>query len=422
MLSQILTPTGYVPIGSLRAGDAVLAYDGGSGALLTNHLTIDPQLVDDKEWSRWWQGPDLIEPPFMFYRITGSNGKIWTLNSEQSIWRNGTSVCHAKHLVVGDTLYDDYDQPLTITAIESVGDLSWYRLEVDGDHSYIADGLTLHNASRFWVGGAGTWDLSTTTHWAASTGGAGGQTAPGAADAVTIDGSSGAGTITPSFGGTGSFQSITCGAMGMTLDFSVNNNSVTLSSNFSGTGTGTRTINLGNGTWTMSDTALTTVWTFATITGLTFSANSSTISFTGNTANLRSVNWGASLTYNTVTISGNPSGGDISFASSATFANFTVTGPNNLSFGNASTITITNAFTWTGASGSYIGFVPSSAGNLSTISCASGTCTISWGAIHNTTFSGGATFTASNSFDLGHNSGITITPPSGGGSSGVIGG
>jgi hypothetical protein len=51
-------------------------------------------------------------------------------------------------------------------------------------------------ATRFWVGGTGPWDGTTTTHWAATSGGAGGQTVPTAADSVTFDGNSGVGTAT----------------------------------------------------------------------------------------------------------------------------------------------------------------------------------------------------------------------------------
>ena len=50
-------------------------------------------------------------------------------------------------------------------------------------------------ASRYWVGGTGTWD-TTTTHWAATSGGAAGATAPTATDDVFIDGSSGSPVIT----------------------------------------------------------------------------------------------------------------------------------------------------------------------------------------------------------------------------------
>ena len=51
-------------------------------------------------------------------------------------------------------------------------------------------------ANRFWVGGSGTWDTTSTTNWSATTGGAGGASAPGAADAAFFDSNSGAGTVT----------------------------------------------------------------------------------------------------------------------------------------------------------------------------------------------------------------------------------
>ncbi|MCR4307833.1 MAG: hypothetical protein NUV80_04670, partial [Candidatus Berkelbacteria bacterium] len=41
-------------------------------------------------------------------------------------------------------------------------------------------------ADRYWVGGAGTWN-TTTTHWSASSGGAAGETAPGSGDNVFFD-------------------------------------------------------------------------------------------------------------------------------------------------------------------------------------------------------------------------------------------
>ena len=51
-------------------------------------------------------------------------------------------------------------------------------------------------ADRYWVGGAGIWDTTNTTYWAASSGGAGGTPAPGAEDNVFFDGNSGSGGIT----------------------------------------------------------------------------------------------------------------------------------------------------------------------------------------------------------------------------------
>lgn len=51
-------------------------------------------------------------------------------------------------------------------------------------------------ANRFWVGGTGSWDAADTTHWSATTGGAGGASVPGASDAVFFDVASGGGTVT----------------------------------------------------------------------------------------------------------------------------------------------------------------------------------------------------------------------------------
>ena len=133
-------------------------------------------------------------------------------------------------------------------------------------------------AARFWVGGTGTWDASSTTNWSATTGGAGGASVPTSADTVTIDASSGSGTITVNTNFT--ITTLTCGAMNMTLDFSANNNTPTITSSFTISGTGTRTLNMGNGVWTFSGLA----FTIGTITNLTINQGASSILFT-NTSN-----------------------------------------------------------------------------------------------------------------------------------------
>lgn len=47
-------------------------------------------------------------------------------------------------------------------------------------------------ANRFWVGGTGNWDAATTTHWSATSGGAGGASVPTSSDNVTFDSASNA--------------------------------------------------------------------------------------------------------------------------------------------------------------------------------------------------------------------------------------
>jgi hypothetical protein len=53
--------------------------------------------------------------------------------------------------------------------------------------------------TRYWVGGNGTWDATDTTHWASTSGGAGGASVPGATDTVIVDSASGSPTITVAF-------------------------------------------------------------------------------------------------------------------------------------------------------------------------------------------------------------------------------
>ena len=258
-------------------------------------------------------------------------------------------------------------------------------------------------ASRFWVGGTGTWDGSTTTHWASSTGGAGGQSVPGVNDTVTLDGSSGGGTVTVNT--TVTVQSITCGAFTGTLDFSANNNNVTLSAggtSFNGSGSGTRTINLGNGTWTLSGANAT--WSIATTTGLTFNANSSTIVLAGNVTNGKAFTGGAGLTYSTITFGPNTSSGAFIIQNSFNISMLNIIGPAIVTFAGL-TLTVTT-LTITSSISGLVRLV-----TAGTISMASGAPLISWTGIGDMTFSGGATFTAQNSFNLGNNTGITITPP-----------
>jgi len=416
---QVLTPSGYVSPAALANGADVCAFDSATGAPIVNQVE-DIGFVDYAEWCRWWENEESV-PDFTWYRINGS----YLLFREQSIWRNETNVCHVRHLVVGDVIYDDHDQPLTITSLETVEDhsLIWYRFDISGDHSYIIDGLTVHNASRFWVGGSGTWDSTTTTNWAASSGGAGGQSVPGSADTVTLDANVGTGnTVTLNFGGTVTIQSLTCGALVGTFDNSVNNNNMTLSlsgTSFGGTGSGARILKLGTSTTTLSGANAT--MTFATATNLTMNAGSATVSYTGSGA--RQYISGGAFTIGTLSIGASAGLGswkyNVGSGSNTTFTNVNITAPNYIVVAVGTTLTVTNAVNWAGTSSSAIGFVSDTIGTQAGVSVGAGS-TLQWSAIRDTLFTGSPT--ATNSLDLGHNSGITITGPStSSGAVGVIG-
>ena len=75
-------------------------------------------------------------------------------------------------------------------------------------------------ATKYWVGGSGTWDASTTTNWADSSGGAGGAVAPTAADDVIFDAASNTGTsaFTVTIGVGAVCQDFSTGGAGGALD------------------------------------------------------------------------------------------------------------------------------------------------------------------------------------------------------------
>lgn len=200
-------------------------------------------------------------------------------------------------------------------------------------------------ASRYWVGGTGTWDASDTTHWSTTSGGAGGASVPGSGDTVTFDGSSGGGTMTLAYNPT--VTTITFGAFTGTLDF----NTRTLNlGGLLGSGTGIRTLTLGSSTINCSNTAANTVFDFATSTNLTITANTATINITGSGADFNegSLNWnGASIVMTGTS--------NVVMRGTSTWANITrapssAAGDNALSL--AGNETCTGTFTLTGFSAS----------------------------------------------------------------------
>jgi hypothetical protein len=287
---------------------------------------------------------------------------------------------------------------------------------------------TCANANNcFWVGGTGTWDNAAITHWAPTTGGGAtgcstSNAAPTTGDTVTFDGASGGGTVTVASTINGlSLNQITMGAFTGTLDFSVNNPNITITAQFSISGSGTRTLKLGSGTFTLSPGGgNNTAWFATTTTGLTFTAGTSTIVYNGTTSVAVNSFAGGGLTYNNVTLANSAAPAvTMQIAGSNTFNSLTVTAPALVKLTGTTTAT---TLTLAGTSFSNaIALLNDNQPSATTISVASGTVTCNWCAIAGLTFSGGATFTATNSFDLKGNAGITITGPSGGGGH-IIGG
>ena len=176
----------------------------------------------------------------------------------------------------------------------------------------------------------------------------------------------------------------------------------------------------GTPTWTITGTGA-TVWDCASAAGnLTINSNTATIIFTAAITANRTIALGTSkTTYNNITIvdTGTNAGGfytDVSIGTAVTIANLTITAPITARFGNGTyTVTSLNS---AGTSSQQSSFLPAS-GATPTIAITS--ASLSFTGFYGMTFTGSPT--ANNSFNFGHNTGITINGPSVGGGSHCIG-
>jgi len=186
-------------------------------------------------------------------------------------------------------------------------------------------------ADRYWVGGTGTWNTTSTTNWSATSGGAGGASVPTVADSVFFDQ---AGTYTVTMtgalacldfnvtGGTVTFQNGTSPTLNVrggwstvaatvwnttgTITFSattsrtITTNAITIRSPLTFNGTG--------GTWTLQDnltllSTLTTTLTAGTLALSTYTLSTGLFAATGTS--VRALNFGTgqlALTGNNATI------------------------------------------------------------------------------------------------------------------------
>lgn len=319
-------------------------------------------------------------------------------------------------------------------------------------------------ADRYWVGGTAAWDGTAGTKWALTSGGAGGQAVPTSADdvffsnlstgtctisagnigaksinctgftgtlagssAITVSGSvtlvagmtfTYAGLITLIATGTltsagKTLSSIAVNGSGITVtlgDALTSTSQVTLTAgtlttanfnvtafSFSSTNSNTRALNMGSSTFTLSSTSI--PWNIQTTTGLTLNAGTSTINLTGNGSRTF---YGGGFTYYNLNDGG---GTSLGIVGNNTFNDFTATGLIGLNilecFG-------TNTFT----NFNYSPAAPASAElRGGTFSKSSGTVSVSRLLILNSTATGGATWNASASRDLGGNTGWNITAP-----------
>lgn len=216
-------------------------------------------------------------------------------------------------------------------------------------------------ATRYWVGGTGTWDSSDTSHWSASSGGSAGASAPTTSDAAIFDANSGGGTVTLSLPNCAS------------VDFTGSTCTVT-----------------GNLQQCYGDVTLASGGTYTSLTIWPGLLGSGTVTSNGKTI--------AKLVVSSTTIT-------CADALSATEIDIRNSSALKL---KASVTSSVSTFT-TPSSGANGVLTSGSNGTRATLSDSSGTNSVTYLSIKDIAFTGGATWNAdSTCFDNGNNTGITF--------------
>ena len=113
---------------------------------------------------------------FGAWTVTGTAGNVVTVTGTAALTIAGARVSGVDYLAMGTT---------TVSAT-SPGEF-YSGANSTGTGTGIIKTAAPAAVTRYWRGGTGTWDATTTTNWSATSGGAGGASVPTSADAVVFD-------------------------------------------------------------------------------------------------------------------------------------------------------------------------------------------------------------------------------------------
>ena len=116
-----------------------------------------------------------VSPTYGAWTVTGTAGNVVTVTGTATITIAGARVSGVDYLALGTTVISATSPGEFYAGVNSTG----------GTNAILTAAPT--PVTRYWVGGTGTWDATTTTKWSASSGGAGGFSVPTSADAVVFD-------------------------------------------------------------------------------------------------------------------------------------------------------------------------------------------------------------------------------------------
>ncbi len=219
-MTTFSTPLGPVPANLAAPGLSLSSFDVNGNPQTNTLLSISfiPTTLADED------GNPL---PMVGYSINGGvvvfplGQLVWVSPPGKAAWR----VVHAQAIQVGDEIATDTNDSILVASVDPVEIDGWWRLEVSGDHSYMADGFQVHNASLFFCADQdhNTHVASGRTNWSSTSGAKDNAAEPTSAATAILDSNSGgtctvnAGLACAGFdttGGTGTYTS--------TLDHSAN--------------------------------------------------------------------------------------------------------------------------------------------------------------------------------------------------------
>ena len=118
---------------------------------------------------------------FGAWTVTGTVGNVVTVTGTATLTIAGARVSGVDYLAMGTTAISTTSPGEFYAGANSTG---------TGTNAILTAAPAA--TTRYWVGGNGTWDATTTTNWSATSGGAGGASVPTSADAVVFDSASNA--------------------------------------------------------------------------------------------------------------------------------------------------------------------------------------------------------------------------------------